>query len=523
MYALRYEMHLMSKVLIPQIPGGDPNSYITQTFIPGSVLRGVAIKRFLRSPQKNELRKVFFESDLRFLHAYPQINRGGRKYRSLPTPLSWRNIKDGDQIIYNLGFADDQYPGYSIEKVQPPFCFLFNYDEKPGTYLVTPDDWYSLHIRKPSQGVKPRESAMFRYHSLDTDQVFTGWVISQDETQLENVKELFSANEEICIGRSHQSDYGSVQFSFAEKSTANFDEVNVYMGPMDGKFSLTCLSDVLIRDPDTGFFTLSIEQVLGIKPRKVFASSTLVGGYNRLWNLPIPQAYAIKAGSTFIFDEDENSLEKLRKFVETGLGEKLHEGYGRVAINWHDAEQIYRYDKPEVPVIDTRPELGSGELAKFAETMASRIFRKRVEAGLFAKASGTRISNPPRNAQLARLCKMLEVVLRQYETDENLPAAQKSIFDYFKAFRRPAKVQFEAAKVGSESLEQWVKEKVEHPDKIWIDPLNEIDFPRVKIGKIMNQEITNMTEKDAFIFTIIYVDQVLRNVIKGCQGGEHGK
>src|SRR4051812_43492319 len=91
MKAFTYEILLKQPVLATTLLG-DPNSSVSFPYLPGSLLRGLLIHRYLdqrsiADPTGDpDCRRLFFGGETRYLHAYPIGSSGAR---SLPTPRSW--------------------------------------------------------------------------------------------------------------------------------------------------------------------------------------------------------------------------------------------------------------------------------------------------------------------------------------------------------------------------------------------------------------------------------------------------
>ena len=82
---------------------GDPNSDVSYSYIPGSMIRGAIIGRYLRRHRlseldltNNEVKRLFFNANsTRYLNAYLLSQE---KKRTLPIPLSWFKDKDVELI-----------------------------------------------------------------------------------------------------------------------------------------------------------------------------------------------------------------------------------------------------------------------------------------------------------------------------------------------------------------------------------------------------------------------------------------
>lgn len=513
MWALKYQFDLKEKVIISSIPGGDENTWDSLQYIPGSILRGISINRFLQKNKGKEnqlqlMRSNFFESDLCFLHAYPEakINR----LRSLPTPLSWRKFKDasdGDDLI-NLAVDEKYFNDTQLQKIGQPFCFLFqdeNEDDQAKVLFLTPDDWYTLHINRSTK------EKMFRYHSLNEGQKFIGYIISSDRAYLEKVRLLFATPEEVFIGRSQKAEYGRVELQFIDELIENWQEVDL-TNSLDEFLTLTCLSDVLLRDEQTGAYTSELNTI-GIKPERAFKIMTRIGGFNRTVNLPIPQAQAIRAGSVYVYKNSPEVRGILTVWQEHGLGERLHEGYGRVVVDWNNFPELKPdlYSYPQRP-IDQRDQFvfnQSTALKPLADLMITDIFHQRVQQRLLKASGQVEITASPSNSQLSRLVAVLQKALDQYQTNADLTQAQTTIKEHFNSLKKPAVREFDRAKIGSTPLKDWILSKVSDPGRIWVDPLGVTLNDQPQIG---DQSVDRASL--AFSYTLQYILFALRRELK---------
>ncbi len=516
MWALKYQIDLKEKIIITGIPCGDENTWDSLNFIPGSILRGISISRFLQNHKEENhlqtMRQEFFESDLRFLHAYPEAKNN--QLRSLPTPLSWRKFKDASEYenLINLAFNQQDFDDSQLQKIGQPFCFPYQgeYEDDDETdqakvLFLTPDDWFSLHINKGT------EEKMFRYHSLNEGQKFIGYIISSDRAYLEKVRLLFATPEEVFIGRSQKAEYGRVELQFIDELIENWQEVDL-TNSLDEFLTLTCLSDVLLRDEQTGAYTSELNTI-GIKPERAFKIMTRIGGFNRTVNLPIPQAQAIRAGSVYVYKNSPEVRGILTVWQEHGLGERLHEGYGRVVVDWNNFPELKPdlYSYPQRP-IDQRDQFvfnQSTALKPLADLMITDIFHQRVQQRLLKASGQVEITASPSNSQLSRLVAVLQKALDQYQTNADLTQAQLTITTYFNDLKKPALREFDKARIGSTFLKDWILTKVGNPGNIWTDPLslNTRDYPQIGDQSVDKESL-------AFSYTLQYILSALRRELK---------
>ncbi|MEG4418227.1 hypothetical protein QUA70_06405 [Microcoleus sp. LAD1_D5] len=82
---------------------GDPNSDVSYSYIPGSMIRGAIIGRYMRQHNLSELdltsqevKGLFFDANsTRYLNAY-LLSQEKQPQRTLPLPLCWFKDKDAE-------------------------------------------------------------------------------------------------------------------------------------------------------------------------------------------------------------------------------------------------------------------------------------------------------------------------------------------------------------------------------------------------------------------------------------------
>ena len=99
MNCIRYRITLSEPALLTSLEG-DPNESISFNYIPGSVLRGIVIGKYIKKYRRDSgsleaadkvARRLFFNGSTRYLNGYP-LDRLDR--RALPVPHSWCQGKD---------------------------------------------------------------------------------------------------------------------------------------------------------------------------------------------------------------------------------------------------------------------------------------------------------------------------------------------------------------------------------------------------------------------------------------------
>jgi CRISPR-associated protein Csx10 len=461
---------------------GDPNSDVSYPFIPGSMIRGALIGRYMKqqhirdlddAPDQATIKRLFFNaSSTRYLNAYLQ-GRNGK--RTLPIPCSWYKDKDDEfdnnssQVkIYDISLEAD----LDLEMPQA-LGDGFWCNEGGLARLYTVDRLINIHTqrdRKKGRATKEK-GAVFRYEAISPGQSFQGTILCEDIDELV-IHELLKWSKDIWLGGSQSAGYGHTELdldSIQLKSDGSEVEDNPEVRQKRCGLVITLLSDTLLRNEygqpiaDPYLLKQSIENILDtqlpeLQQGGIFAKQTLIGGFNRKWGLPLPQLPAIAAGSVFSFKSDNCPLnaEQIKCLENQGIGERREDGFGCVVVNWLDNESflIQQADQHHM----TQASLSS-ESQLIAEQMAKRMLQKQLENLLVEQVGYIQIKGNIANSQLSRL----RLVARQSLSTggcNNVSALLNNL-------PSKARTQFETAKINSKSLLEQLEEWLANPGN-WI-------------------------------------------------------
>jgi CRISPR-associated protein Csx10 len=418
MSGFSYQLELLEPVLANQL-AGDTNTARSFNFIPGGVIRGAVIAAYntghLDASDK-KVQRLFFDGSTRFLHAYPFVEK--ENLRASPVPLSWRRLKD-DEVnddrtitIYDLSRGREKEGQKSVGEGM--FCF------KPGDNAYQLKNKYQINVhtqRDAEQGRAIREiGTVYRYEALPMGTKLMGVVLTKDEADAKEIETILQGAT-IYLGKARTAGYGQARIHSLEALFDDWREVgsdwnwdNSASAPTE--FTLTFLSEAIIRD-EYGQHSLDIihalQTRLGVAGLEtiddaVFRKKAILGGFNRKWNLPLPQVAAIERGSVFVIQSDVPvPVAKLKGLEETGLGERRAEGYGRVAINWYKEPTL---DYIEVEDDSPWAQAGSGELKDEHKDLAfqflERLLRRDLDRLLIEAVNQTEITDRIPNSQLSR-------------------------------------------------------------------------------------------------------------------------
>ena len=200
--------------------------------------------------------------------------------------------------------------------------------------------------------------------------------------------------------------------------------------------------------------------------------------------------------------EDDPVLRNCLKALElSGIGEKREEGFGRIAVDWSWAGKINV--KPPVPSNPPASFKLEGESAEFALRIVDRMMRANLDQALVKKINELSIDRKGiNNSQLSRM----RVITRRVWSENNTELILQHLG---RMEKKPAERQFKNARIGGESLYEWLEERAGEPNSIQ-RILSEGFDKTPSVGRIT----PDMTDDLALEYTVRLIDGVLRKAIK---------
>ncbi|MGH2415409.1 MAG: RAMP superfamily CRISPR-associated protein, partial [Microcystaceae cyanobacterium] len=240
---------------------GDPNSDVSYDYIPGSMIRGALIGRYLKQKQQPELnlddaevQRLFFNADsTRYLNAYLVSKQ--EYHRTLPVPRSWYKQKD-DELTENSSISIYDFSVERNENLELPksisgqFCTL----EDSYMRLYQTDRRINIHNqrdrrkgRSSKQEDRPNsEGEIFRYDALDAGQTFqTAILYDQQDTEL--LKQLLT-QKDLWLGGSRSAGYGHTHITYEIKDDWQETQPSEDDNANSNWLTISLLSDVLLQD-----------------------------------------------------------------------------------------------------------------------------------------------------------------------------------------------------------------------------------------------------------------------------------
>ncbi len=504
---------------------GDPNSDVSYPYIPGSMIRGAIIGRYMRQHQLSELdltsyevKRLFFDANsTRYLNAYLLSQE---KKRTLPVPVSWFQDKEaklpepgtsGYMPVYDRAIEDDLPEECTPKRVEQKFCIV----NGKSVVLYSVERRINIHNqrnRRKGRSVD-NQGEIFRYDALDAGQTFQSVILCEDG----DVAILHHLLEQpnLWLGGSQSAGYGHTKI-IDTRILNTWDEIGIPFNKRVNSESLiiTLLSDTLLRNEqgqplaNPALIKQAIEDVLDVtlplpKPGGIFASSTLIGGFNRKWGLPLPQVPALAAGSVVVFDNVDLNSKQIQKLEAQGIGDRRVEGFGRVAVNWLQEEE-FQARLPKPPSTSNQPTLTNQTSRILAEQMAERLLEQKLEQELQKKVGYLTLENGISNSQLSRL----QSVARQA-----LPSGNCSlVLSLLNDLPSNASNQFERTKIGTKAFKQQLDQWLRNPTS-WISNPQDLAVTIADVERKLDDE-RSKEDKLAEKYTLKLIMAVAKKATK---------
>lgn len=514
MKALLYRIDLLEPLLATRL-GGEPNSATSEPFVPGSMVRGAVMAAYLveRRPERldagdERAQRLFFDGRTRYLNAYPGYPSAADPApgRTLPLPWSWLNVKDAEAQIYDFALAERrEVNGQPVQFKAARggdgmFCRVTR--SASGATVIRHEGKgreIKVHTQRnrmfgralseeQARALKVERGAVFQYDALASGETYVGAVLAEDDADLALLAHLLPMT--LSLGGSHNSGYGRVRVTVLGEPVADWRETGepALDIPAGQSFVVTLLSDALLRDPATGQRTLDPAAALsaalgvtltpaaaGVSGRST-ARARNVGGFNRAWGLPLPQAQAVSAGSAFVYTASAPlAAERIRVAEAAGIGQRCAEGFGRFVVGWQRAAELAVGKADAVASDQPAPQL-NGAAARVAGLMLDRLLRQQLDEALRRTLNELTIERPPQTAQLSRLRVIARDALANLQADAS-PTAEAAAFERLTAYlrhvdeRRSARDQFERSRIhardGSMRLRVWLDDLLKKPGGVW--------------------------------------------------------
>lgn len=486
--------------LLATAPGGDPNSSASLPYIPGSLVRGLLVARYLEQHKNvadpvrdTTCRRLFFDGSTRYLHAYPAV----QNTRYVPTPRSLRHFKgepetepEKQATIFDTAHKDwtpdeqrKRSQTDSLKPVKSPFCSIAMDDGEPTGKIdfCQPVSTLTIHTqRDPRRGRAHKGSGeIFRYEALAAGQCFQGVILVDDEQDVATIHDLLKQLNHCWLGRSRSAGYGRVTVHTLQQHDAWQEIAGSETDDLEANThaTMTLLSDTLLftssgqpvtaldNDMLAAMLGIPAEQIKRIDTAHTFTSSVHRGGFNRAWQLPLPQNSMLAAGSVIAFElKGSLDAQRVRQLEAQGVGARRAEGFGRVVFNWQNTMELTSGgQKHPIQAQPPAEALLSDREQQMALHMAERLRDKRIEEAILAYIQTIRFCSLS-SVQLTQLNRMRTLV-RQHRARGS--AGIQEVQTQFSQFKRTAVQQFERVRLERggtpEQLSDWIDDLLKDP------------------------------------------------------------
>ena len=347
MKKLKYQILTLDPVIISS-ESGNQFMVPSKDYIPGINILGALAGKYIQQNPKADLNKVRPDSEFRnwfvngkvsYSNAYKTDKLSGNEYVTYPVPFSIQHLKNNENVIFDLLYqtTPDQtkpFSGYGLIKENELIKTAVKKSTAPH------------HERNYKTGAA-EPHIFFNYESIDANQSFEG-TISGDDKCIEEFYEKFSDIGQLRIGRSKSTEYGRVQFNLFEVTdTPTSDPIL----NDDSTISLTFLSNVILYNAN-GFSTCSMKDLTeDLKSKipgliaipKVFLKTEEVENYVSVWKLKKPSEVSFQAGSCLLLKVTNSDIDAMKKMQENGIGERKHEGFGRIAFGLQKKKSVNEF------------------------------------------------------------------------------------------------------------------------------------------------------------------------------------
>ncbi len=418
MHSLNYRITTTSSTVISTI-SGDMNMVATMKYIPGSSVLGLLAKQYIdqcgsgRLAHKDEeFYRWFLAGELKIGNAYILSEDEYGEHSHFPTPLSIQKQKYATNT-YDLLFYDQQ-KNDRTERIGD-FCYF----EDNSLYIKGVETTINFHHKRNRATGTSEEGKIFNFESMSPHQIFHG-TIHGGEKDLRDLLGVCGHEWPAYVGRSKNSQYGSINFEFIDKEPLPLK--NQIVWPKDEydqlveSISMTLLSDLILYN-EFGFPSTDVEDLqmelrrrLGeIRINKAYVGKNEVENFVSVWLLKKPSDTCFSAGSVFLLEIAQDKIDLLSEIQRTGIGERTHEGFGRCAFALQTySDLIPRYeDEDDSARLARRP---SGDIPENVKEIIKMIVKKTIRERLTLEAINqqARFDRLPTNALIARLHSMVK-------------------------------------------------------------------------------------------------------------------
>ena len=380
--------------------------------------------------------------------------------------------------------------------------------------------WKTTHV----DGSEKAHGVLFAYEYLEPGQSFHGLiqVIADSETEAEaiiaTIREILNGRQ-IAVGRSRRAGYGgaaTMSLSSTEPHEALWGDVQNDLS-VDSLFRAYLLSACIVRDPFTGQLDpcalpgllvqrFGGEAVVGVE-RTLWDFET-VGGFNRKWQLEVPQALAVKAGSVLVVKAKQAiPAAVLRQIEHDGFGERRIEGFGRLVFLNKAPRTVSISSSTRRREPHPHPGGAAPELVRFLQ--------QRLLNAAFSRSLGRQVREIVRDAKKVppgSLLGRLRIPFRNGAPETGLQTLQQWLEGEDdsknpKKLKREARDKLRACRFSNTTLFDWLKDNANDVAGTQ-SAVNEVNKPANQLCRTV-QLVGDAAKGQGAIYAVQLIDAVL--------------
>lgn len=352
---------------------------VTLRYIPGTTIRGYIVNQLVYTlgEQFDKYKRELISGQIVYMNAYLYENNR----ELLPSPKGFyedKTVVTGKKEIQNVvinGEFDDGNKRAGLGR----FCYFK--DQCIYYYNVETGSDMKILINKRKQDDKQN---VFRNEYITSGHTFVGYIRVDDEELAKAILEVFQKN--IFLGNARSQGLGKCRVLDIKEMPEDFIPYQEYAVTEDAENTcyMMLVANTAMRDNRGEYVGLdlkNLEEKLGVSNLRIEYCSTStvnVKGYNRAWGSKIPSITMYEQGSVFKLKFDGSaSLENMLKIMQSGIGVRKSEGFGRVLF-LKDYENIRFKMEEEHSAEDFTQESPNGNDMQDIKILASNYYRKMI-------------------------------------------------------------------------------------------------------------------------------------------------
>ncbi|KIR01312.1 protein of unknown function DUF324 [Lachnospiraceae bacterium TWA4] len=306
---------------------GQTNALV---YIPGTTIRGVIVQQLKRMNQFDENKQVLLSDKISFLNAYPIVEN----HELIPSMKGFYEDKS-EKELQNVLIDGNVEPGYKRASLGR-YCYV----ENNRIFYTNVELGSDMKINKGKNG---QDRTVFRNQYIKSGYQFLGIIAVQDDNSLSNelksVIEIIQNKHSLILGGSRSHGYGQCEIEKIKEITQElpYSEYAPSTDLKDYVYMVLLSNTAMVNEygENVGIDLDLLKEKLQLSSLKIdYCSTSIVDvrGYNRTWKTHSPSVKMYEMGSVFklSFEGEILTKELMLKIMNTGIGVRNNEGYGRI-------------------------------------------------------------------------------------------------------------------------------------------------------------------------------------------------